>query len=151
MVARLCSRSFKLGFSSMWTENFQIQAGFWGGRGSTRDQTANICWIMEKTRGFQKNIHFCCTMLKLLCGPQQSGKFLKRWEYQTTVPASRETCMQIKKQQLESDMEQATGSKLGKEYNKVVYCHPVYLTYMQSISCEMRGWMKHKLESRLQR
>ena len=57
--------------------------------------------------------------------------------------------MQVKKQQLEMDMEQQTVSKLGKEYIKAVYCHPVYLTYMQSISCEMPGWMKHKLESRL--
>ena len=57
--------------------------------------------------------------------------------------------MQIKKQQLEPDTEQRTGSKLGKEYVKAVYCHPAYLTYMQSTSCEMPGWMKHKLESRL--
>ena len=57
--------------------------------------------------------------------------------------------MQVKKQQLELDMEQQAGSKLGKEYVKVVYCHPVYLTYMQNISCKMPGWMKHKLESRL--
>ena len=56
--------------------------------------------------------------------------------------------MQVKKQQLGLDMEQWTGSKSGKEYFKAVYCHPVYLTYMQSISCEMPGWMKHKLESR---
>ena len=53
--------------------------------------------------------------------------------------------MQVKKQQVEPDMEQ-TGSKLGKEYIKAVYCHPAYLTYMQSTSCEMPGWMKHKLE-----
>ena len=57
--------------------------------------------------------------------------------------------MQVKKQQLEPDMEQQTGSKLGKEYDKAVYCHPAYLTSMQSTSCEMPGWMKHKLESRL--
>ena len=57
--------------------------------------------------------------------------------------------MQVKKQQLELDMEQWTGSKLGKEYIKAVYCHPAYLIYMQSTSCEMPGWMKHKLESRL--
>ena len=56
---------------------------------------------------------------------------------------------QFRKQQLELDMEQQTGSKLGKEYIKAVYCHPAYLTYMQSTSCEMLGWMKHKLESRL--
>ena len=62
------------------------------------------------------------------------GKFLKRWEYQTTCPASLEICMQVKKQQLELGMEQQTGSKLGKEYVKAVYCHPAYLTYMQSTS-----------------
>ena len=57
--------------------------------------------------------------------------------------------MQVRKQQLELDMEQQTGSKPGKEYTKAVYCHPAYLTYMQSTSLEMLGWMKHKLESRL--
>ena len=57
--------------------------------------------------------------------------------------------MQVKKQQLELDMKQQTDSKLGKEYVKAVYCHPAYLTYMQSISCKMLGWMKHKLELRL--
>ena len=57
--------------------------------------------------------------------------------------------MQIKKQQLEPDMEQRTGSILGKKYFKAVYCHTTYLTYMQSTLCEMAGWMKHKLESRL--
>ena len=57
--------------------------------------------------------------------------------------------MQVNKEQLELDMEQQTGSKSGKEYIKAVYCHPAYLTYMQSTSCEMPGWMDHKLESRL--
>ena len=57
--------------------------------------------------------------------------------------------MQVKKQQLEPDMGQQTGSKLGREYTKAVYCQPANLTYMKSISCEMLGWMKHKLESRL--
>ena len=57
--------------------------------------------------------------------------------------------MQVRKQQLELDMEQQTGSQLGKEYVKAVYCHPAYLNYMQSISWEMLGWRKHKLESRL--
>ena len=58
--------------------------------------------------------------------------------------------MQVKKQYLEPDMEQRTGSHLGKEYVKAVYCHPAYLTYVQSTSCEMPGWMMDKLESRLQ-
>ena len=68
-------------------------------------------------------------------------------EYQTTWPASWE----LRKQQLELDMKQQTSSKLGKEYVKAVYCHPAYLTYMQSTSWETLGWMKHKLESRLPR
>ena len=71
------------------------------------------------------------------------GKFLKRWAHQTTLPASLETCIQVKKQQLEPDMEQWTSSKSGKD------CYPAYVTYMQSTSCEMPGWMNHELESRL--
>ena len=77
------------------------------------------------------------------------GNFFKRWEYQTTLPFSWETSSQVKKQQLELDTEQWMGVKLGKEYVKAVYCHPAYLTYMQNMSCEMLGWMNHKLESRL--
>ena len=76
------------------------------------------------------------------------GKFLKRWEYQTTLPASFLTCVQVKKQQLELDMEQQTGSKVEKEHNKAVYCYPDYFTYIQSKSREMPGWMNHKLELR---
>ena len=70
-------------------------------------------------------------------------------EYQTTWPASWETYMQVRKQQLELDMEQQTGSKQEKEYVKAVYSHPPYLTYMQSTSWETLGWKKHKLELRL--
>ena len=69
------------------------------------------------------------------------GKFLKRWECQTTFPVSWETCMVVKKQQLEPDRKQWTGSKLGKEYDKGIYCHPAYLTCMQSTSCETLGSM----------
>ena len=76
------------------------------------------------------------------------GKFLNRWEYQTAWCASWEICMQVRKQQLELDMEQQTGYKKEKEYVKAVYCYP-YLTYMQSTSWEVLGWRKHKLESRL--
>ena len=72
------------------------------------------------------------------------GKFLKRREYQPTLPASWDIYMQIKKQQLEPDMEQGTCSKLGKEYIKVVYWYPAYLTYIQSSPCEMLGWMTHR-------
>ena len=71
------------------------------------------------------------------------GKFFKRLEYQTTWPVFWEICMQVRKQQ------NWTISKSGREYVKAVYCHPAYLTYKQSTSCEMLGWMKYKLESRL--
>ena len=100
----------------------------------------------------EKNIYFCfLNMPKPLTMwiTTNCGKFFKRWEYQTTWPASWEICMQVKKQQLELDMEQQTGSISGKEYVKAIYCRPAYLTYMQSISWEMPGWMKHRLESRL--
>ena len=77
-------------------------------------------------------------MLSLwLCVSQQTGKFLKRWEYKTILRASWEICMQVKKQQLELDMEQQTGFKSGKEFVKTVYCHPAYLTCMQNTSWEM--------------
>ena len=76
-------------------------------------------------------------------------KILQEMEYQTTLPDSWESCMQVKKQQLEPDMEQLTGSKLEKMYNKAVYCHPAYLTYMQSTSCKVPDGMNHKLESKL--
>ena len=70
-------------------------------------------------------------------------------DHKTILPASWEICIKVKKQQLELDMEQQIGSKLGKQYIKAVYCHPAYLTSLQSTSCEMPGWMKHKLKPRL--
>ena len=84
----------------------------------TRDQTANIHWITEKAREFQKNICFIDYAKAFDCVDHNNcGKFWKRWEYQTTWPASWETCMQE-----EPDMEQQAGSKLGKEYLQAVYC-----------------------------
>ena len=126
-----------------------VQAAFWNGRGN-RDQIANICWIIENTREFQKNIHFFDYAIAFVWITTNCGKFIKRWEYQTTLPASWEIWMQVIKQQLELDMEQWIGYKLGKEVVKAVYCNPVYLTYMQSTLCEMPDWLKHKLECRLQ-
>ena len=129
-----------------------VQARFRKSTGA-RVQISNIHWIIEKAREFQKKTsNATLIMLKPLTiwTATNCRKFLKRWEYQTTLPASRETCMQVKKQQLERDMEQWTGSKLGKEYIvKAVYCYPAYLTYMQSTSCKMPCWMKHEWESRL--
>ena len=90
-----------------------VQAGFRKGRG-TRDQIANICWIMEKARKFPKNIYFCFIEYAKAfdcVDHNKLWKFFKRWEYQTTWPASWEICMQVRKQQLELDMEQQTGSK----------------------------------------
>ena len=88
-----------------------FQAGFRKGR-RTGDQIANIHWIMEKAREFQKNIYFCfIDYSKAFDCVDHCGKFWKRWEHQTTLPASWEICMQVKKQQLELDMEQQTGSK----------------------------------------
>ena len=90
-----------------------VQAGFRKGRG-TRDQIANISWIMENAREFQKNIYFCfIDYAKAFDCVDHNvyGKLWKRWEYQTTWPASWEICMQVRKQQLELDMEQQTGSK----------------------------------------
>ena len=89
----------------------------------TREQIVNICWIIEKAREFQKNIYFySLSMLKPLSVWMTTnyGKFFKKWEHQTILPASWEICMQVKKQQLGLDMGQWTGSKLGKEYFKAV-------------------------------
>ena len=120
-----------------------VQAGFRKGRG-TRDQIANIPGSSKKQESSIKiSISALLTMPKPLTVwiTINCGKFWKRWEYQATWPASWETCMQVRKQQLELDMEQ-TGSKKEKEYVKAVYCHPAYLTSMQNISCEMLGgWL----------
>ena len=115
-----------------------VQPGFRKGRG-TRDQTANICWIIEKGREFQKNIYFC-----FINYPQSlwlCGKFFKRWEYQTNLPASWEICVQVMKQQLEPDMKEQTSSKSGRKYVKAVYCHSAYLTICRVRHAKCRaGW-----------
>ena len=99
----------------------------------------------SKKQEFQKNICFIDYTKAFDCvGHNKLWEILQEMGYQTTSLASWEICMQVKKQQLELDMEQQTGCKLGKEYAKVAY-----LTFMQSTSYEMPGWMKHKLESRL--
>ena len=114
-----------------------IQAGFRKGR-ETRDQIANIRWIIEKARELQKNIYFCFIDYAKAFDCVDHNKLENSSRNGNTRP-----------QQLQPDMEQQTGSKLGKEYIKVEYCHPVYLTYVQSTSYKMPGWMTHKLESGL--
>ena len=139
--------------SLQWYMNCEIpdiQAGFRKGRG-TRDQIANIHWIIKKAREFQKNIYFnfidyakaldCVDHNKLWKICKEMGIPDHLICLLRNLYAGQETT--------ELDMEQWTGSKLGKEYIKAVYCHPAYLTYIQSTSCKMLGWMKDKLESRL--
>ena len=127
------------------------QAGFTKRRG-TRYQITNIHWIIEKPRELQENINSCFIDYAKdfdCVDHNKLWKILQEVEYQTTWPASWEICMLVKKHQLELDMEQQTGPKLGKEYIKAVCCHSVYLTFMQSTSYEMLDWMSHKLKSRL--
>ena len=128
-----------------------VPSGFRKVRG-TRDQIANIHCIIEKAREFQKNTYFCFIDYPKAFDCEDHNKLwqiLQEMGIPDHLTCLWEICMQVKKQQLESDMEQQTGSKL--EYVKVLYCHLAYLTKMQSTSCEMPEWMKHKLESRLLR
>ena len=128
-----------------------VQAGFRIGRG-TRDQIANIYWIIEKAREFQKNIYFCIISYAKIF---DSGDHNKLWKIlkEKGIP-DHLTCLL---RNLYAGQEAAvrtehgtkTGFKLGKEYIKAVYCCPVYLTYMQNSSCKMPGLLEHKLESRL--
>ena len=114
-----------------------IQARFRKGKG-TWDQIANICWIIEKASEFQKNIYFCfIDYAKAFDWVDHNKLKNSSRDRNTRPPVSWETYKQSKKQQLEQDMKQHTGSTLGKEYIKAVYCHPAYLTYMQNTSSEM--------------
>ena len=152
MLARSCSKSFKLRFSSTWTENFQMFKMDLENADKPEIKLPTSVGSSKKQENSRKSsTSASLTMLKPLTVwiTTNYGKFWKRWEYQATWPDSWEICMQVKKQQLELDMEKWSVSKLGKEYVKAVYCHPAYLTYMQSTSWEMLGWMKHKLEWRL--
>ena len=118
-----------------------VQAGFRKGRG-TRYETSAGSWKKQESSR-KTSVSALLTMPKLLTVwiTTNCGKSIKRWECQTTWSASWETYMQVRKQQLELNMEQQTGSKQGKEYIKAVYCHSAYLTYTQSTSGKMRaGW-----------
>ena len=128
-----------------------VQAGFWKAEEPEIKLPTSVGSLKKQESSRKISTSVLLTMPKSLTvwTITNSGKFFKRWEYQTTWPASWEICMQVRKQQLELVMEQQTGSKQGKEYVKSVYCHPVYLIFMQSTSWETLGWIKHKLESRL--
>ena len=114
-----------------------IQAWFRKGR-RTRDQIANTCWIIRKARELQKNIYFCfIDYAKAFdcVGHRKLWKILQEMGIPDHLTCLLKNLLQVKKQQLEPDMEKQTGSKSGKEYIKAVYCHSAYLTYMQSTSC----------------
>ena len=128
-----------------------VQAGFRKGRG-TRDQITNIHWIMEKAREFQKNIYFCFIDYAKdfdYIDHSKLWKILQEMRLPDHLTCLLRNLCVGQEAQFEQDMEQWTASKLGREYDKAVYCHPAYLTSMQSTSCKMLRWMNHKLESRL--
>ena len=113
-----------------------VQAGFRKGRG-TRDQIANIRWIIKKAKELQKNIYFCFTDYANVfecVDHKKLWKILQEMGIPDHLTYLLRNRMQVKKQQLELDLEQQTGSKTGKEYIKAIYCHPAYLIYMQSTS-----------------
>ena len=118
----------------------------------TRDQIANTCWIIGKAREFQKNIFFFFALLTM---PKPLTVWITtNWKIlqEMGLPDHRICLLRNLYAGQEAtvlNMKQQTGSKSGKEYVKAVYCHPAYLTYMQSTSCEILGWMKHNLESRM--
>ena len=136
----------------MWTINFQKFKLDLEKAGEPETTLPTSLGSLKKHRVPEKHLlllYWLCQSL-WLCGSQQTVENSERDGIQTTTwSASREICMQVKEQQLELDIEKSTSSKLGKEYVKAVYCHPAYLTYTQSTSCDMLGWMKHKLEPRL--
>ena len=138
----------------MWTMNFQMFKVDLERAEEPEIKLPTSTGSSKKQESFSKNIYFCfIDYAKAFdcVDPNKLWKILKEMAYQTTWPASWETCMQVKKQQLELDMEQQTDSKSGKEYIKAVYCHPAYLIYMQSTSWEMlsgrsTGWNQDFLE-----
>ena len=132
----------KLGFNCTWTKNFQMFKLVLEKAEEPEIKLPTSTGSWKKQESFTKtSISVLLTMPKPLTVwiTTNCGKFFKTWEYQTTWTASWEICMQVKKQQLEPDMEQWTGSELGKEYIKAVYCHPAYLTYMKITTCKMPG------------
>ena len=133
MLTKHCSKFSKLGFNSMWTENVQMFKLDLEKAEEPENKLPTSLGSSKKQESSRKtSTSASLTTLKPLTMwiTTNCGKFFQRWEYQTTLPASWEICMQVRKQQLELDMEQWTRSKLGKENIKAVYCHPAYLTYM---------------------
>ena len=130
-----------------------VQAGFRKGRG-TRDQIPNICWIMEKAREFQKNIYFCFIDYAKAYDCVDHNKLWKILK-KMGIPDNLTCLLRNLHAGQEATVRTGHGTtdwfQIGKGVRQGVYCHPAYLTSMQSTSCEMPGWMTHKLESRLLR
>ena len=128
-----------------------VQAGRRKGKG-TRDQIAKIYWIIEKSREFQKNIYFCFIDYTKAFHCVHHNKL---WKILQEMGTPDHLMCLLRNLYAGQEATVRTGHgktdwfQIGKGYVKAVYCHPAYLTYMQSTSCEMPGWMKHKLESRL--
>ena len=151
VLVRSCLKSCMLGFCIMQTKNLQMSkmdldkkeepeiklptfAGSQRKLGNSRETSTSV----SSTRPKPLTVWIITNCEKLL----------KRWGYQTILPVSWETCMRVKKQQSEPSMEQLTGSRLRKEYDRAVCCYPVCVIYMLSTSWEMPDWMSNKLESR---
>ena len=127
-----------------------VQAGFRKGRG-IRDQIASICWFIEKARESQENIPFCFIDYAKAFNSVDHNKLwktLKEMGISDHLTCLLRNLYAGQESTVRTGHGTTTGSKLGKKYVKAVYCHPAYLTYMQSTSGETLGWMKHKLESR---
>ena len=127
-----------------------VQAGLQSG-GGIRDQIANIPWIIKKARKFQKNIYFCV----IDCDKPLTVWITTNWRILKDMGVPDHLICVVRNLYVGQEGTVRTGHettdwfKMGKEYNKVVYCHPVHLTYLQRTSYKMRGWMNHKVESRL--
>ena len=127
-----------------------VQAGFRNGR-RTIDQILNICWIIEKARKFQKNIYFCFSDYSKALDCVDHNKLwtvLQEMGIQGHLTCLLRNLYGGQEARVRTGYGTTDGFQTGKEYIKAVYCHPANLTYMQNTSCEIPGWMKHKLESR---
>ena len=151
MLARLCSESFKVGFRNMWAKNFQIYKLGFKGTEEPGIKLATFAGSRRKQGSSRKtSTSVSLTMLKPLTvwTTTNCGKFLKRWEYQTSLPVSWETCMWVKKQ-LENRTRDNRLVQNWKGVRQAVYWHPACLTSKKSTSCKMPGWVNQKLESKL--
>ena len=136
----------------MWTMNFQMFKLDLEKAEEPEIKLPTSVGLSKTQENSRKKIYFCFIDYAKAFDCMDHNKLwkiLKEMGIPDHLTCSWEICMQVWKQQLQLDMEQQTGSKSRKEYIKTVYCHPAYLTYMQSTSWEMLGWKKHKLQSRL--